>query len=110
MSLLDIFFPDLSVRYQKQKSKIVAEINEKEKEISNLPQSEFPKRIKFLKEQIKQGFEATFNSEFDAIKSQYAAEKKAKRQKILDLMAKKQDAELESKSYEELAKELEALS
>ena len=35
---------------------------------------------------------------------------KAKRQKILDLMAKKQDAELESKSYEELAKELEALS
>lgn len=39
-----------------------------------------------------------------------AAEKKAKRQKILDLMAKKQDAELESKSYEELAKELEALS
>lgn len=38
------------------------------------------------------------------------AEKKAKRQKILDLMAKKQDAELESKSYEELAKELEALS
>lgn len=39
-----------------------------------------------------------------------AAEKKAKRQKILDLMAKKQDAELESKSYEELAKEPEALS
>lgn len=39
-----------------------------------------------------------------------AAERKAKRQKILDLMAKKQDAELESKSYEELAKELEALS
>lgn len=39
-----------------------------------------------------------------------AAEKKARRQKILDLMAKKQDAELESKSYEELAKELEALS
>lgn len=38
------------------------------------------------------------------------AKKKAKRQKILDLMAKKQDAELESKSYEELAKELEALS
>lgn len=36
-----------------------------------------------------------------------AAEKKAKRQKILDLMAKKQDAELESKSYEELDKELE---
>ncbi|MDD3488166.1 MAG: preprotein translocase subunit SecA [Candidatus Pacebacteria bacterium] len=55
MSLLDIFFPDLSVRYQKQKSKIVAEINEKEKEISNLPQSEFPKRIKFLKEQIQKG-------------------------------------------------------
>ena len=55
MSLLDIFFPDLSVRYQKQKSKIVAEINEKEKEISDLPQSEFSKRIKFLKEQIKKG-------------------------------------------------------
>lgn len=32
-----------------------------------------------------------------------AAEKKAKRQKILDLMAKKQDAELESKSYEALS-------
>ncbi|MDD3491807.1 MAG: preprotein translocase subunit SecA [Candidatus Pacebacteria bacterium] len=55
MSLLDIFFPDLSVRYQKQKSKIVAGINEKEKEISNLSQSEFPKRIKFLKEQIQKG-------------------------------------------------------
>lgn len=38
------------------------------------------------------------------------ADRNAKRQKILDLMAKKQDAELESKSYEELAKELEALS
>lgn len=35
---------------------------------------------------------------------------KAKRQKILDLMAKKQDAELEGKSLEELAKELEALN
>lgn len=30
--------------------------------------------------------------------------------KILDLMAKKQDAELEGKSLEELAKELEALN
>lgn len=38
------------------------------------------------------------------------SEKKAKRQKILDLMAKKQDAELEGKSLEELAKELEALN
>ena len=36
--------------------------------------------------------------------------KKAKRQKILDLMAKKQDSELEGKSLEELAKELEALN
>ena len=36
--------------------------------------------------------------------------KKAKRQKILDLMAKKQDAELEGKSLEELAKELETLN
>ena len=35
------------------------------------------------------------------------SEKKAKRQKILDLMAKKQDAELEGKSLEELAKELD---
>lgn len=34
------------------------------------------------------------------------SEKKAKRQKILDLMAKKQDAELEGKSLEELAKEI----
>lgn len=39
-----------------------------------------------------------------------SSEKKAKRQKILDLMAKKQDAELEGKSLEELAKELEALN
>lgn len=38
------------------------------------------------------------------------SEKKAKRQKILDLMAKKQDAELEGKSLEELTKELEALN
>lgn len=38
------------------------------------------------------------------------SEKKAKRQKILNLMAKKQDAELEGKSLEELAKELEALN
>lgn len=38
------------------------------------------------------------------------SEKKAKRQKILDLMAKKQDAELEGKSLEELAKELKALN
>lgn len=44
----------------------------------------------------------------DAITSE--SEKKAKRQKILDLMAKKQDAELEGKSLEELAKELEALN
>lgn len=38
------------------------------------------------------------------------SEKKAKRQKILDLMAKKQDAELEGKSLEELTKELETLN
>ena len=42
--------------------------------------------------------------------SKTESEKKAKRQKILDLMAKKQDAELEGKSLEELAKELEALN
>lgn len=41
-----------------------------------------------------------------ALEMNHVAIEKAKRQKILDLMAKKQDAELESKSYEEL----EALS
>lgn len=45
-----------------------------------------------------------------SLEMNHVAIEKAKRQKILDLMAKKQDAELESKSYEELAKELEALS
>ena len=55
MFLFDIFFPDLSLRYQKQKSGIIAEINDKEKEICNLPQAEFPKRIKSLKEQIQKG-------------------------------------------------------
>ena len=55
MSLLDIFFPDSSVRYQKQKSKVIAEINEKEKEVSGLSSEEFPKRIKSLKEQVQQG-------------------------------------------------------
>ncbi|MDD3098452.1 MAG: preprotein translocase subunit SecA [Candidatus Pacebacteria bacterium] len=55
MSLLDIFFPDSSVRYQKQKSKIIAEINEKEKEVSGLAPEDFPKRIKSLKEQVQQG-------------------------------------------------------
>jgi len=55
MFLFDIFFPDLSLRYQKQKSGIIAEINDKEKEICNLSQAEFPKRIKSLKEQIQKG-------------------------------------------------------
>jgi preprotein translocase subunit SecA len=55
VSLLDIFFPDSSVRYQKQKSKIIAEINEKEKEVSGLAPEDFPKRIKSLKEQVQQG-------------------------------------------------------
>ena len=55
MSLLDIFFPDSSVRYQKQKSKVIAEINEKEKEVSGLAPEDFPKRIKSLKEQVQQG-------------------------------------------------------
>lgn len=45
-----------------------------------------------------------------SLEMNHVAIEKAERQKILDLMAKKQDAELESKSYEELAKELEALS
>ncbi|MFA5360538.1 MAG: preprotein translocase subunit SecA [Candidatus Paceibacterota bacterium] len=60
MSLLDIFFPDASSRYQKQKSKIIAEINDKEKEISDLAPEEFPKRIKFLKEQVQEGSSLDF--------------------------------------------------
>lgn len=37
------------------------------------------------------------------------AEKRAKKQKLMDLIAKKQDAELEGKSVDELMKELAAL-
>jgi len=55
MSLLDIFFPHFSVRYQKQKANVIAAINEKEKQIHQLPQEEFPKRINALKEKIQQG-------------------------------------------------------
>lgn len=55
MSLLDIFFPHSSVRYQKQKANVIAAINEKEKQIHQLPQEEFPKRINALKEKIQQG-------------------------------------------------------
>jgi len=55
MFLLDIFFPDSSVRYQKQKEKVIAEINEKEKEIHQLPQEEFSKRINELKKEVQQG-------------------------------------------------------
>jgi len=55
MFLLDIFFPDSSVRYQKQKAKVIAEINEKEKEIHKLPQEEFSKRINEFKKEIQQG-------------------------------------------------------
>lgn len=46
-------------------------------------------------------------SEAEARKS--AAEKRAKKQKLMDLIAKKQDAELEGKSVDELMKELAAL-
>lgn len=38
-----------------------------------------------------------------------AAEKRAKKQKLMELISKKQDAELEGKSVDELMKELEAL-
>ncbi len=55
MSLLDIFFPDSSVRYQKQKANVIAEINEKEKETHQLPQEEFSKRINELKKEVEQG-------------------------------------------------------
>jgi len=55
MFLLDIFFPDSSVRYQKQKAKVIAEINEKEKEIHQLPKEEFSKRINELKKEVQQG-------------------------------------------------------
>jgi len=55
VSLLDIFFPHPSVRYQKQKEKIIAEINGKEKEIHQLSQEEFPKRINELKKEVEQG-------------------------------------------------------
>ena len=55
MSLLDIFFPHPSVRYQKQKIKVIAEINEKEKEIHQLPQEEFSKKINELKKEVEQG-------------------------------------------------------
>ncbi|MDD5760669.1 MAG: preprotein translocase subunit SecA [Candidatus Pacebacteria bacterium] len=61
MPLLDIFFPDASSRYQKQKSKIIAEINDKEKEVFDLAPEEFPKKIKFLKEQVQK------NSDLDSI-------------------------------------------
>lgn len=46
-------------------------------------------------------------SEAEARKN--AAEKRAKKQKLMDLIAKKQDAELEGKSVDELMKELAAL-
>lgn len=46
-------------------------------------------------------------SEAEARKN--AAEKRAKKQKLMDLIAKKQDAELEGKSVDELMKELTAL-
>lgn len=46
-------------------------------------------------------------SEAEARKN--AAEKRAKKQKLMDLIAKKQDAELEGKSVDELMKELDAL-
>lgn len=46
-------------------------------------------------------------SEAEARKN--AAEKRAKQQKLMDLIAKKQDAELEGKSVDELMKELAAL-
>ncbi len=54
MSLLDIFFPDSSIRYQKQKANVIAEINEKEKEIHQLSQEEFSKRINELKKEVEQ--------------------------------------------------------
>lgn len=38
-----------------------------------------------------------------------AAEKRAKKQKLMELISKKQDAELEGKSVDELMKELESL-
>lgn len=38
-----------------------------------------------------------------------AAEKRAKKQKLMELISKKQDAELEGKSVDELMKELETL-
>jgi len=53
--LLDIFFPHPSVRYQKQKAKLIAEINKKEKEVHKLPQEEFPKRINEFKKEVNQG-------------------------------------------------------
>lgn len=46
-------------------------------------------------------------SEAEARKN--ADEKRAKKQKLMDLIAKKQDAELEGKSVDELMKELAAL-
>ena len=55
MSLLDIFFPDSSIRYQKQKANVIAEINGKEKKIHQLPQEEFSKRINEFKKEVKQG-------------------------------------------------------
>lgn len=44
------------------------------------------------------------------VKLQEQEDRLLESEKILDLMAKKQDAELEGKSLEELAKELEALN
>ena len=55
MSLLDIFFPDSSTRYKKQKANVIAEINEKEKEIHKLDKEEFHKRIKDFRKDVQDG-------------------------------------------------------
>lgn len=55
MSLLDIFFPDASVRYRQQKASMIAAINGQEEEIKKLSAIEFPKKIGDLKKEISQG-------------------------------------------------------
>jgi preprotein translocase subunit SecA len=55
MSLLDIFFPDFSTRYKKQKANIITEINEKEKEIHQLDKEEFHKRINDFRKDVQGG-------------------------------------------------------
>lgn len=55
MSLLDIFFPHSSSYYKKRKSKLILDINEREKEVCKLSKEEFPEKIKELKKKVNEG-------------------------------------------------------